>query len=413
MTTALLPLPEEADAVVVGAGAFGLATGYQLAKAGAGRVVILDQYEPGSQVSPKAAGLFKLIQSSESLTRVAQLSIEIVQGFAAETGIPIPHETSGSLLVARTPEHGSMLDAEAEDSAGWGVDLERIDSQEAERRCPYVVADRFRAVYHIPGDIYIEEPRSMLIAYRNAAERLGAQVIGQTPVIGIQLERHRVHAVETPRGSIRTPVVVDAAGVWSRTVGALAGVRVPVLPMRHQLRITAPLAGIEPEMPIVRMMDAAAYTRPARGGLMYGGFEADPMPVETIPPSGFTIDMVPLDMSLPEQFRERMKSSVPAIDAAPMQEERGGLFTMTPDGQLLAGPVTSTPGLWVATGCNGSGFSLSSGIGKCLAHWIVDGEPPIDLSILRPDRFGPDPLDPDQFRAACTWQYANYYTPKQ
>src|SRR5690606_15584810 len=86
MTTARLPLPEEADAVVVGAGACGLATGYQLAKAGADRVVILDQYEPGSQVSPKAAGLFKLIQSSESLTRVAQLSIEIVQGFAAETG---------------------------------------------------------------------------------------------------------------------------------------------------------------------------------------------------------------------------------------------------------------------------------------------------------------------------------------
>jgi glycine/D-amino acid oxidase-like deaminating enzyme len=408
----LLPeLPAEADAVVIGAGAFGLATAYQLARTGAGKVVVLDQYEPGSQVSPKAAGLFKLIQTSEEMTRIAALSNQIVREFKAETGIAIPYEASGSLLVARTPQHGSMLDAEAEDSRGWGVELERIDQREAERRCPYLVGDGIQAVYHIPGDIYIEEPKSMLIAYRAAAEKLGAQVIGHTQVTGIALQGRGVSAIETGRGTIRTPVVVDAAGVWARLVGRLAKVDLRILPMRHQLRITAPLDEIDAGMPIVRIVDASGYTRPARDGLMYGGFEADPVPLETVPPSGFTIDMVPLDMTLPDQFRGSMKSTVPALTHATAQEERGGLFTMTPDGRLLAGPVASVEGLWVATGCNGSGFSLSSGIGKCLAEWIVNGESPVDLASLRPDRFGNEPIDHEEFRAACVWQYANYYTP--
>ena len=125
----------------------------------------------------------------------------------------------------------------------------------------------------------------MLIAYRQAAERLGAVIVGHTPVTGIRVAGGSVQAVVTARGEIRTPVVVDAAGVWARRLASLAGADVPIQPMRHQLRITSPRSDIAPDQPIVRMTDASAYVRPARGGLMVGGFEADPMPMDPDKPA--------------------------------------------------------------------------------------------------------------------------------
>jgi glycine/D-amino acid oxidase-like deaminating enzyme len=406
------PNPAQADAVVIGAGAYGFSTAYHLAKLGAGRVVLLDQYEPGTQVSPKAAGLFKLVQTSEVMTRLARLSVEIVTGFERESGVAMPHVRSGSLLVARTPEHGAMLDAEAEDVRGWGIEIERIDGKEAHRRCPYLRGERLLAAYHVPGDIFVEEPRSLLLVYRQAAERLGVTVIGHTPAVGIRIEGDEVAAVVTPRGEIRTPIVVDAAGVWAGAVGAAAGAAVEVQPVRHQLRITIPVAGIAPDGPIVRIVDAAVYARPARGGLMYGGFEQDPLAMEMPSGPGFTIDMVPLDARVSDRFRDDIGGDVHAIVEAPAQEERGGLFTMTADGNLLVGPSQQVRGFWTATGCNGTGFSLSSGVGRCLAEWIVGGEPPIDLSSLNPDRFAGQSLSAVELRAAAVWQYANYYTPR-
>jgi glycine/D-amino acid oxidase-like deaminating enzyme len=406
------PSPTQADVVVIGAGAFGFSVGYQLTRLGAGSVVVLDQYEPATQVSPKAAGLFKMIQASETKTSLARLARKVVTSFETETGVPMPHVQSGSLLIARSGPHASMIDAETEDARDWGVTLERIDGTEARRICPYIVTDRFLAVYHVPDDFYIEEPRSMLMAYWQAGAALGMQVIGHAPVTGITTAGGAVSAVETPNGAIRTPLVIDAAGVWSRLVGAMAGIDVPVLPVRHQLRITAPLEGVEPEMPIVRVTDASGYARPARGGLMYGGFEADPRAVEHIPATGFTLDMVAMDPTLPNRFRAEMQDSVPAIADAASQEDRGGLFTMTADGRLMAGPVNDVHGFWVATGCNGSGFSLSSAIGLCLAEWIVNGESPLDLSILAPDRFAGSNMTEDELRNRAVWQYVNYYTPR-
>jgi glycine/D-amino acid oxidase-like deaminating enzyme len=402
----------EAGAVVVGAGAYGFATAYHLAKLGAGRVVLLDQYEPGTQVSAKAAGLFKLAQSTSVMTRLARLSVEIVTAFERETGIPMPHVRSGSLLVARTPAHTAMLDAEAEDAHGWGVEIARIDGAEAHRLCPYLEGRRLLGAYHIPGDLYVEEPRSLMLAYRQAAERLGTVILGQTPATAIRTETGAVAAVVTPRGEIRTPVVVDAAGVWSRQLGATAGVEVPIQPVRHHLRITMPIAGLTPEQPVVRIIDAAVYARPARGGLMFGGMEPDPLAMDPPAGSGFTVDMVPFDRRATDRCLELVGEDLPAIVDAPIQEERGGLFTMTADGLPLVGPSRHVQGFWSATGCNGTGFSLSSGVGRCLAEWIVGAEPPFDLSALDPDRFAGKPLNAEELRAAGVWQYANYYTPR-
>ena len=414
--TSLDPRPstlDSADAVVVGAGAFGVSAAFHLARAGLKQVVLLDRYEPGSQTSPRAAGLFKLVQADEVMTRLAQLSIEIVTGFERETGVPLPHVRSGSLLVARTPEHAAMIEAEAADSRGWGVELEPVAGEAIRRLAPYLEPEGVLAAYHVPGDIYVEEPASLLTAYLEAGEHLGVKVFGETPATGIRLRDGAVEAVETPRGTIRTPLVVDSAGVWSPGVGALAGARVPIQPMRHQLLITTPIAGVAETFPILRITDAAAYLRPARGGIMFGGFEADPLPLDPVSiDDGFQMADVPLDLDVLERFAEAIESQVPPIADAEIGEHRGGLFTMTADGRLLVGPHPDVRGFWTATGCNGSGFSLSSGVGQVLAEWVVAGTPPFDLGRLAPARFAEHALPPDELREAGVWQYANYYTPR-
>jgi glycine/D-amino acid oxidase-like deaminating enzyme len=406
-----LPITQ-ADAVVIGAGAFGLSAGYQLVAHGVGRVVVLDRFNPGTQTSPRAAGLYKLIQADETLTRLAQSSIEVIRGFSEGTGIPLPFVQSGSLLAARTPEHASLVDDEAEASVGWGVELEKVDEAGVHRIAPYLTGRGIRSAYFIPGDIYIEEPRSLLDAYMAAIAQLGSLVVGETPVTGILMDNGEITGVSTSRGDIATPLVIDAAGAWARGVGALAGVEVPVAPVRHQLLITQPIAGMSPREPIARIVDASAYLRPARGGLMMGGMESNPISIDPRHDPDFSIPDTPLDMRVLDDFTAALGPLVPALGDTPVAEHRGGLFTMTPDGRFLAGPVPSVHGLWIATGCNGSGFSISAGIGRALAEWIVGGEPTLDLSSLDPGRFGPGPLEDGDLTSAGLWQYANYYTPQ-
>src|SRR5262249_51947649 len=151
---------------------------------------------------------------------------------------------SGSLLIARTPEHADLVKREAAQSHAWGVELEMVDPAAAHRLMPCLEGegDRLLAVCHIAGDVYVEEPASLLRAYLGAGRRLGVQVIANTTVTGLRLRGGAVEAVLTDRGEIRTPVAVDAAGAWARAVGELADAPVPVVPMRHQLYITEPIA---------------------------------------------------------------------------------------------------------------------------------------------------------------------------
>jgi glycine/D-amino acid oxidase-like deaminating enzyme len=402
---------DRADVVVIGAGAFGLSVAYHLAALGAGRVALLDRFQPGSQTSPRAAGLFKLVQADETRTRLKQLSIHKVTHFAEETGVPLPVVQSGSLLLARTPEHAALIEREARQSLGWNVELEMIDGAEARRLMPALESDDFLAACHIPGDVYIEEPRFLLQAYLAAIASQPVDVLPATTVTGIRLANGAVTGVETTSGEIEAPVVVDAAGAWARAVAAGAG-EVPVVPTRHQLLITQPVGGIEERHPIARIIDAAVYVRPARGGLMFGGFEADPLVVDPRERGdAFTIDDVPLDLRVLDRLSGLVRATVPAVHDAPVAEHRGGLFTMTADGRFLAGPVPGVRGLWAATGCNGSGFSFSPAIGQVLAEWITTGAPSIDITSLSPERFAGAALDEAALRDAAIWQYANYYTP--
>jgi len=400
----------EADAVVIGAGAFGCSTALHLSKVGMRRVALIDRFEPGSQTSPRAAGLFKSIQKTETLSRLAQLSMQKVVSFKDETGVAVPFVRSGSLMMANTPKLAEVLREKAAHAEEWGVELEMIDSKEASDRMPLLETLDAEVVCHTFADVYIEEPSSLLQAYIKAGEQLGMVTIPNTPVTGMRTRDGAVEAVVTEEGEITTPVVVDAAGAWARIVAKKGGADLPLMPVRHQLYITDPIEGTEPDYPILRFLDSAIYIRTAHGGLMLGGFESNPLVVDPQDDGpDFSIDAVPLDMAPLDTMTSAVAREIPSLRASSIAEHRGGLFTMTPDGNFLVGPVPGVGGLWVATGCNGSGFSFSPALGELLAEWIVEGKSSIDLSDLHPRRFSQQSLSEDELCAAGVHQYTNYY----
>jgi glycine/D-amino acid oxidase-like deaminating enzyme len=395
----------DADIVVIGAGALGLSTALHCAMSGRS-VAVVERHTAGSQASGRAAGLFKSVQADELRTRLARRSIAKAVTFADWAGTPLAVARSGSFLIARTAQHREFLRRELAQSRRWGADVREATPAPLSYYRP--ASDEF-AVW-CPEDVYIEEPASLIEACLAACQRHGAVVSENEPVIGIPVMAGRVAGVETQHRSITAPVVVDAAGAWVRRVAGLAGARVPVTTVRHQLLITEPDAEIDPADPITRVVDAAVYLRPARGGLMVGGFEPDPLPVDPRHlPASFATDDVPLDLGVLRRLAAQVTDEAPVASAARVAEHRGGLFTMSPDGRFVVGPVPNPPGLWVASGCNGSGFSSSLAIGEALATWITSGTPPPLLAELSPGRFGR--LPDDVLLDRGLWQYAHYYDP--
>jgi|HubBroStandDraft_6_1064221.scaffolds.fasta_scaffold208122_1 glycine/D-amino acid oxidase-like deaminating enzyme len=414
----------KADVAVVGAGALGLSTALHCGLLGRS-VVVLDRRSPGSQASGRAAGLFKSVQGDEARTFLARRSIHLARTFADWAGVPLDVASSGSLLVARSAGHKKLLAAELAQSRRWGVHLAAISPAEAGQRTGgYCVPAGDEDVVWCPEDVYLEEPGALIDAYLAAARRAGVQVLADEPVTAVTTSAGAVTGLRTATRDIETGVVVDAAGAWVRQVGELAGAWVAAAPVRHQLLVTEPLPEVPPAAPISRILDSAVYLRPARGGLMLGGFEAAPLALDPrAQPPEFDTDDVPLDRGVLDAMAAAVAGLVPAARAVAagqaVAEHRGGLFTMSPDGRFLAGPVPEVPGLWVASGCNGSGFSSSPAIGEALAAWITGGRPAVDLSSLSPGRFGSlaagvlaaPALDDRVLVERGRWQYSHYYDP--
>jgi len=399
----------DADVVVIGAGALGLSAALHCALAGRS-VVVAERLAAGSQASGRAAGLFKSVQADELRTWLARRSIAKAISFADWAGVPLQVARSGGFLIARTARHRAFLARELAQSRGWGADVREAGGAQVAGRLGYYRAAGEQFALWCPEDIYIDEPGALLRAYLLACRRHGVVVAEHEPVVGIPVAGGQVAGVETAARQITAPVVIDAAGGWVRQVAGLAGAAVPVAPVRHQLLITEPVPEIDPGDPITRVVDAAVYLRPSRGGLMVGGFEHDPLPVDPRqqPPS-FTTDDVPLDLGVLRRLAAQINLEAPAAGTAAVAEHRGGLFTMSPDGRFVAGPVPALPGLWVVSGCNGSGFSSSPALGEALATWITTGTPPPGVQALSPARFGP--LSDDTLITRGRWQYARYYDP--
>jgi glycine/D-amino acid oxidase-like deaminating enzyme len=399
---------QDADVVVIGAGAFGASTAFHLAKLGR-RVILVDRHEPASQTSPRAAGLAGQLRSTDTMSQLAMLSVSKILRFEAETGEPLEAHQSGSLKLLRRPEQEAHLPEEIARGRRLGLALEVLSPVDAQRRSPLLRPDGVRAALHNPTDLFFE-PDQLPLGYVRAAARLGATILPQTAVTGVGTRAGAIEQVMTSQGPIRTTAVVDAAGAWARLVGAAAGLNVPAVPTRHQLLITEPIDGVADEQPIVRIPDAQVYIRPANGGLMLGGYEARPVQYDMAAlPADFQIQDLALDVDVLRALAERVADQFPIFGQAPIRVHRGGLPTMTPDGRPLVGPAPGLPGLFIAGGCCVGGLSIAPAVGASLAEWIVHGRPSIDLGLLAPERFDPEYRSEERLRERCQHVYAHYY----
>jgi 4-methylaminobutanoate oxidase (formaldehyde-forming) len=343
------------------------------------------------------------------MVELVKLACANLRRFSDDTGQPLDWTQSGSLKVARRPEDVPVVEGDVARGERHGLDVALLSGEEAHALHPFLQVDGVLAVLRVGDDLYFD-PAQVAIGYVRGAEARGATVLPHTTVTRVNIEGGKVESVETDRGTIRAPVVVDAAGAWTRQVAEASGIRIPLVATRHQLFVTEPIDGIRADLPIVRVMDAAVYVRPCEGGLLWGGYEADPrfFDMDELGP-GFAIPATPLDADVLWRLADDVRAQLPVLREAPVREHRGGLPTMTADGQHIVGPTPAADGFYIAGGCNVAGLSASPAIGEALAAWIVDGAPPLDLSELSVTRFASRALPEDELRHDAAREYRHFY----
>jgi glycine/D-amino acid oxidase-like deaminating enzyme len=403
----------ETEVVVIGSGALGSSIAFHLARARKLAVALVDMHDLASQTSPRAAGLTSQVRRSELMTRLARLAVKKIESFAKDTGEPLIFHQPGALKIARLPEHEAQLKEEVARGRRLGVELDFISLDEARRKMPFLETTGVRAVTFSPTDLYLD-PAQMPVGYARAAGKLGAAMLPHTRVTGITVKDGAVKGVSTDKGEISCRFVVDAAGAWTRLVASLASSRVPMIPTRHQLLITEPIDGVEPNQPITRIIDANVYVRPDGGGLMLGGYEKTPeqYDMERLAPR-FDVKDMKLDIDVLRGLAESVRDQLPIFaglgrDLA-LREHRGGLPTMTADGDHVVGPTPEVRGLFIAGGCCVGGLSIAPAVGEVIAEWIISGRAPMDLAALAPGRASADLRPEERLRAACRDQYSHHY----
>jgi glycine/D-amino acid oxidase-like deaminating enzyme len=397
-----------AEAVVIGAGSFGSSLAYHLAAMGLKDVVLLDRFAVGAQTSPRAAGLTQQIRPEREMTLLAKRSVDKLLRFQDETGVPMELHQSGSVKMAR--DEASVVQVRAEIASGQelGLDIRSLDAAELVARAPWARADGVLAMWITPSDLFLE-PRQVPLGYAEAARRLGVTVLTETPVTALERKNGRITGVQTSAGSIAAPIVIDAAGAWTRQVAEESGIRIPVVPVRHQLFITEPNPLVTNEQPICRVIDANVYVRPCWGGLMLGGYEENPLPFDMRDASpSFQIADMPLDLGVLRELAAGVRQQFPDLETAPVREHRGGMPTMTADGRHIVGAVPGAEGFYTATGCCVGGLSICPAVGEMLAQLILTGTSDIPLDILSITRFASDFSD-EVLVAACLHSYAHHY----
>jgi len=401
------PVPETAAAVVVGSGAFGAATACHLARRGVD-VVLVDQHALGSQTSPRAAGLTSQAASLPVMARLRREACEAFERFEAETGRSVGFHRSGSLKAAYTDAGEARLLADLEIARGLGIEARLVPAVEARRLAPHFEPGPARAIGHVPSDGWLE-PATVAVGLAARAAEFGARLRPFTRVTGLLQDGQRVAGVATAADEIRAPIVVDAAGAWAAPVAAAAGVRLPLVAVRHQLYVTDPIPGVLPLQPIVRLLEASVYVRYCDGGLMFGGYEDAPLVVDAAGlPAGFQVAQLALDLGVLRALTDEVAAHFPPLRGARVAVHRGGLPTMTPDGHPVLGPVPGLAGLYVASGCCVGGLSLSPAAGRALADLIVDGRSDPDLTPLSVERFRAW-TDEAALRTVCVDRYARKY----
>jgi glycine cleavage system aminomethyltransferase T/glycine/D-amino acid oxidase-like deaminating enzyme len=401
---------DRAQVVVIGGGVGGCAVAYWLTKLGWPDVVVLERADLTSGSTFHSAGLVGQLRGSLSLTKMMMSSVDLYRALGDEVGLETGWHEVGSLRLASSEERMEELARQAGWAKTFGLPLELVSADEAQRLFPPLSTDGVLGAAYLPTDGYID-PSQLTFALAEGARRGGAEINPNTRMTGITVERGRVKAVETDKGRIQTEVVVNAGGIFAAELGALAGVVVPVIPFAHEYLVTRP-AGLPLDLPTMRDPSLLVYFRGESGGLVMGGYERAPAPwgLEGIP-SDFNGRLLEEDWDRFQELMENALVRVPMLADAEVVRLVNGPEAFTPDGEFILGP-TDVRGFWVASGFCAHGLAGAGGMGRLVAEWIVEGIPSLDVWEMDSRRFGRHYRSRDYTLARSYEVYATYYDVK-
>jgi sarcosine dehydrogenase len=401
-------LPSHADVVVIGGGIIGCSTAYHLAKDHGLKVVLLEQNRLTSGSTWHAAGLVGQLRSSASITQVLKYSVDLYKSLEAETGLQTGWKMTGCLRLATTPDRWTEYRRLATTAQSFGMDMHLMSPAEVKAMWPLMTVDDLVGATFLPTDGQAS-PSDIAQALARGARLHGATLIEGIRVEGFNMSGARIAAVRTNHGNITCEKVVNCGGMWARQIGAMAGVRVPLQAVKHQYVITEKIDGLASDAATIRDPDKRTYFKEEVGGLVFGGYEPDPIAWTTGDvPSTFEFQLFEDDFDHFEQHMTAAMERIPALEK--VKKMINGPESFTPDGNFILGQTPECSNMFVGAGFNAFGIASGGGAGWVLAAWVAQNEAPMDLWTVDIRRFSDVHGDRNFVRDRTLEAYGKHYT---
>lgn len=372
-----MSLPPTADIVIIGGGVMGASTLYHLAARGQKNIVLLEKERFfGQGATGRCAGGVRYQFATEINVRLSLESLPMLERFKEEIGQDVNYRKCGYLFVLTREQDVQAFQRNVALQHRLGVQTEWLSGDEVRRRLPMMrFEDALAGTFHAKDGLV--DPNSVVMGYINAAQRLGAKAFTDAEVRSLIVEQGRIKGVETSQGIISTPIVVNAAGPWAAQVGKMAGVEIPITPLRRQWFTTTPLPEIPADFPFVIDFAQSLYFHREGEGLLIGMSNPKEQP-------GF-------NQNVDEDFElvnmEAALARLPLLERAGRASHLAGLYEVTPDAHPIFGK-TPVEGFYIVAGFSGHGFMHGPIAGKLMSELILDGTyRTLDVSMLDLARF--------------------------
>lgn len=368
----------KADVAIVGGGIVGASIAYHLALRGWKNVVVFEREEAlGTGSTGKCAGGVRLQFSTAANVELSRISIAALERFEEEMGEPVDFKRNGYLFVLTTEEDFETFRANAAEQRHLGVPVEVLTPKGALEIVPQLrIEDLVGATFC--GAEGIANPHAIVQGYAKNARRLGVELVRSAEVSGMEVTHGRVVALVAGGERWETGWVVNAAGPWARQVGAMAGVEVPVDPVRRQYFITKPMDWIQDSFPLLIDWGTGVYMHKESGGMLIGESDRDEAP-------SFNQQV---DWDFLARVTEHAIARVPFVERAEVQSSVAGLYEVSPDHNAIIGAVPELENFVCANGFSGHGMQHAPAVGLGVAELISEGEATsVDLSSYAIGRF--------------------------
>jgi glycine/D-amino acid oxidase-like deaminating enzyme len=375
-----------ADVVIVGAGTTGVSIAFHLARAGVRRVLVLERRFIGAGGTGRSVGIIRQLYPTRETTAMVVRSLAVYRDFDAAVGGASGYVRCGA-LIGVGPQMRASLEKTMSLQRSLGVRAEVLAPSDVARIEPRIDASRLGAVLYEPDSGYAD-PSGVAAAYAAAARRRGVTIEQDTEVTAVVATGNRVAGVETARGErIESPVVVNAAGLWSPALARLAGVEVPIVIGRHPVFVVERDQSFGAPHPVFLDLAGGSYVRPESGGLTLTGSLTDDETQHPMDPEHLGTD-VGLDEAT--EVLERTGRALPRLAEARYRRGWAGAFDITPDWMPI---LDESPlrGFWIAAGMSGHGFKLAPAVGEMMADLITGHTPAVSTEPFRLGRFAAGP----------------------